>query len=81
MSSNLLDKEDDSPIEMMTALKINEDNRKMVAAIVLIILWVVAWINYAWLKGPEVPWPLNVGSAVAWGTLLGASLPIDIKRK
>lgn len=53
--------------------------KKEVAAILIMALWVIAWV-VSLLVGEEVPQALNIVMPMAAGSLLGFQLPVDKKK-
>lgn len=58
----------------------SKSRRNEISAIVILALWVVAWLVSLKLK-VDVPMALNAVMPMASAVLLGIELPIDIKKK
>ncbi len=58
----------------------SKSRRNELAAIVILALWVIAWLVSIRLK-IDVPMALNAVMPMASAVLLGVELPIDIKKK
>lgn len=60
--------------------RLTQERKVELTAVVILLLWVVAWIVSLNL-GKEIPQALNIVMPMAAAILLGLELPTGVKRK